>query len=397
MRPVPSPREGMAFAEPDLLWNAVSEAIAPVAHLEHEWEPNKFEKKIRDYFKKAVKAVEFGRKPWDVLVNDYADAVFSNIFNAVGEREWLHQVDFLLVLDAAIKEGFPARLLSAVPQEVFERTVLGAHDRAFEEQRYLPILWEVVQGLVTGDKSRKKVYNAGEEGRKQAALANGASTDNVKTFVSRWVDLTIARLSKDTQGEPEWILPEATAVQLFHTLVESGGLPVAYTAEEAQGPPPRGWPFIDYAVNMAYVKYCTGAAEQEAWAAMTKKGKKKRKAAGGMNLGTEECFSVPMAHPAMVGGTTADDAGAYIFGAGAYASAFDDGTFVGEQEFLAAPATAKRRRGARLELASASESETPPLPPLGPPPPRGVDAAGARLRLRGRALALRLSGRRPAL
>lgn len=243
----------------ELLWDACTEAVAPIADLEHEWDSLKLAKKIRDYFRRGAKGLLFGRKPWDQLVNDYADAVFGSLFTSLADREWLTEADLLLVLDAAIKDTFPPHILAQVPQYLFERTVLAAHDRAFEEQRYLLILWKVCQETVPGDKSRKKVYNAGEAGRKEAVNCprGELSANVVEDFAGRWINKTIGALGKSTQGELEWTLPEQLAVQWFHTLVEAGALPLGLVRKH--GHPPRGWRFVDETVHQAYLAHSTSA------------------------------------------------------------------------------------------------------------------------------------------
>mmetsp|Transcript_73367 Transcript_73367/g.228120 ORF Transcript_73367/g.228120 Transcript_73367/m.228120 type:complete len:314 (+) Transcript_73367:31-972(+) len=242
--------------EQDLIWAAVAEALAPVRHQEAGWERGKLERRVREYFRKAARGLEYNTKSWHALIGDYADAVFASLFQALGDRPWLAQADLLLVLDAGVRDNFPPELIANVPRLDFERAVLVAHDRAFEEQRYLPVLWESIQSLVQrGGKSGKKVYDAAELGRRSAAqLGSGYGDPNeVKAFVSKWVDTTLAHLSRTTQGDPSSVLPEEVAVQLFHALLEAGALPLALAA--AHGPPPSGWPFVDYAVHTAYVAH----------------------------------------------------------------------------------------------------------------------------------------------
>ena len=129
-----------------------------VSSARKDWDRSKLTKRIRatpqrpggwcfwparrgDYFRKAGKSLDFREKfaaletilgidawvrrdqlrSWLVLVNEYADSVFSSIFQAIGDRRaslrrpasllgdarsprpWLDQVDFILVLDAGIK------------------------------------------------------------------------------------------------------------------------------------------------------------------------------------------------------------------------------------------------------------------------------------------------------
>jgi len=239
------------------LLDAVARALAPVAEQETEWDNNKLEKRVREYFRKAAKTLEFSTKSWDVLVNDYCDSVFASLFQALGNRDWLAQVDFLLVVDAGIKEFFPAHLITAVPGQTFMTTVLKAHDRAFEEQRYLPILWVVVQGHVDENSVRKKTYRAGEYGRRVASAATRPgkvpNPNEVQDYVARWVDATIKRLSRDMQGYPETALPEVRACELFRELIRAGTLPVFLVAEH--GVPSPAWPFVEQAVRMAYAAH----------------------------------------------------------------------------------------------------------------------------------------------
>jgi hypothetical protein len=223
-------------------------------------ETNRLEKRIRDAFKRAAKGLQYRAKPWTDLVNDYADSVLSSIFSGLGEsRPWLCRVDFVLALDAGIKEFFPPCVLRGLPQEEFERTVLAAHDRAYEEQRYFPILWNSVCPPVVEERSRKKVCKAAEFGRTAAMEAMRKGSFQVKEFVSRWIDLAIMDLSRVTQGCCEDVLPEPSAVQLFNHMILLGALPLALTAEF--GTPPRPWPFVEFSVHQAFTAH-SGAQGQ---------------------------------------------------------------------------------------------------------------------------------------
>jgi len=241
----------------DLLWNAIAEAVIPIASREHKWNSNKLEKKIRDFFRKGIKGLEFEKKPWHQLVNDYADSVFSMLFTSLGDRDWLLEADFLLVLDAGIKETFPSKIIAQVPQQLFEGMVLAAHDRAIEEQRYLPKLWDACQVLIHGEKTRKKVFTAIDLARKEAASCpHGAKmgSNEADDFTGRWIDRTMAALSQSSEGEPEWLLPENTALQLFRSVIEAGALPLGLG--QLTGTPSTSLPFVDKMVHQAYLVHC---------------------------------------------------------------------------------------------------------------------------------------------
>ncbi|CAE7264818.1 SLC12A7 [Symbiodinium sp. KB8] len=219
------------------LADAVTEAIEPVQHLEKEWEPAKLCKRLRDYFKKAAKSLEFKDRSWMGLVNDFADSAFSSIFQAIGDRRWLDRVDFVFVLDAGIKEFFPRHVLEDVPQKDLERLVLAAHDRAFEEQRYLPKLWDFLDSMGLSGKTRKKAYDSIDEGRKVALkyMRDPSAPDEVKAFVSRWVDSTVKHLHRFTQGEPESVLDESQAAHVFERLLKAIGRFTAQSPTDTEG------------------------------------------------------------------------------------------------------------------------------------------------------------------
>jgi len=259
----------------DLLWSAVREAIGPVVAFETEMDTSRLEKRIRDAFKRGAKGLVYSAKPWTVLVNDYADSVFSSIFSGLGEsRPWLCRVDFVLALDAGIKEFFPPCVLCELHQQEFERTVLAAHDRAFEEQRYFPLLWNTVCPPIVQETSRKKVCKAAEFGRTTAMQAMRNGPVQMKEFVSRWIDLTIMQLSKVSQGFCEDVLREPSAVELFNNMIVQGALPLSLTSE--YGLPPDHWPFVEFSVHQAYVAHSCAEGR-----ACPRNGERKARAARG--------------------------------------------------------------------------------------------------------------------
>mmetsp|Transcript_47749 Transcript_47749/g.92329 ORF Transcript_47749/g.92329 Transcript_47749/m.92329 type:complete len:326 (+) Transcript_47749:51-1028(+) len=236
----------------DLIWKEVSNALAFVRNSEPEW--LRLERKIVQYFRRAYRSLSFHDGTCQDLINEYADAVWNLLFQVLSDREWLSKVDFVFAIDAAVKESFPQNVLAQLPQEHFERVVLAAHDRAFEEARFLPKCWELVNRLVPRvGKSGRKVYDALAYGRKVAGLMNLHDDDPnlVKEFVSKWADQAIRHLFQ--HSDPSSFLPEETAVQLFHALIEAGTLPVAIVT--LHGQPPVPWPFIDYAVQAAYMAH----------------------------------------------------------------------------------------------------------------------------------------------
>ncbi|CAJ1390126.1 unnamed protein product [Effrenium voratum] len=227
----------------DQLSAAVTQALEPIIALETEWDQAKLEKRIKQYLRNAAKNLDFQTKPWHELIEEFADQVFSSIFQALKERSWLPQVDFLMVIDAAVKELFPPYLLQSVPQQLFEQQVLHAHDRAFEEQRFAPMLWDVLFDKVEDKVVKNKIYNAFEAGRKEAAMVSSEG-DPVEEFIKAWVACSLREL----QGSvPEEALPRELCRNLFHELYEAGALPLPLTQEG--GTPPDGILHVDQAIE----------------------------------------------------------------------------------------------------------------------------------------------------
>jgi len=238
----------------DLLWNAVSEALAPILEQEQQLEPNKLEKRVREYFKKGAKSLSFRSKPWDELVNEYADNIFSSLFCGLGDRPWLCDADFLLAVDAGVKEFFPAELFDRVPQSKFENVVLIASDRAFDEQRYNQLRWEVLQQEVKGKATQKKVGNAMDAARVEACQLG---LQDPMSFTEAWVGITVEALCKTTQNEPQHILPQDLCQSLFEAMIEAGALPMTLTKD---GLPEDVWETLAVSVAEAYAPII-GAAE----------------------------------------------------------------------------------------------------------------------------------------
>lgn len=241
----------------EALWEAVADALRPVVHLETEWQASKLEKRICDYIRKSTKGLDFHGQPWYDSILDCAMCFYGSIFQALGDRAWMDQVDFVFALDLCITENFPASVFAGVDRDVIERAILAHHDEAFEEQRYLPRLWVLIDRYVDGW-ARKRAYEAASAGRKLAIRRSRGEdgAQGVKQFVSRWIDATVQHMSRTTQGAPGDVLPQDVAPRFFRSLLdEAHAMPLYIHAR--YGSPPKDWPFISYAVRVAYCAYDT--------------------------------------------------------------------------------------------------------------------------------------------
>merc|ERR1712232_117650 len=95
------------------------------------------------------------------------------------------------------KDLIPPEILAFVQKHDFEAAVLAAHDRAFEEQRFYAILWDVLQAK-NDNKLKKNLYKAIEQARTEALgvvkQAGVDGDDALVLFANRWVSGTITRM-----------------------------------------------------------------------------------------------------------------------------------------------------------------------------------------------------------
>lgn len=221
----------------DEIYTAVKLALAAAAASEGEEEIRKMRGKMVKYARDAALGLEHANGPPDALIHEYADNFFGKIFQGLGERQWLSQVDLLLVLAATVKELLPADVIAQEEPDEVDVIIFKAHDRALDEQRCLPALWERVQQMVQGPKTRSKVYKACEAGRKAAVSQEDVC--GAEDFAKLWISGSILRLRAESQGYPETVLAPDVAVPFFELLFEAGTLPEARLSES--GPPDDGW------------------------------------------------------------------------------------------------------------------------------------------------------------
>lgn len=244
----------MANVYQDELLERAMEALEPAAQQEN-WNLAKLAKKVRDYFRRAGQSVSTSTS-LEAMVNELADYSWCAVHQALGDRPWVHKVDLVFVLDAAIKEQCPIEMLQQVPKAVYEEMVLAAHDRAFEEQRCYNTICNLVTSLVARV-SVKKVSDAVDAGRRAALSALRQPIedpkDKAKEFVGKWIQSSVDHLSRSSQGRPGQLLPLEMALYLFDQLLQEDALPLALTAE--CGKPPPKWPFIQLQVRCAYAHH----------------------------------------------------------------------------------------------------------------------------------------------
>lgn len=233
---------------------AVRKALSPIVKLETQWNAGKLESRVRSYVTNAGNSLEDQiDQPWQELLLEFASSIFASVFQALSDRPWLNQVDFIPVLTVGFKEVFPPSVLAGVEAHELDRAMRCANDQAYEEQRYCIILYEIIQsGLKKQNKSQKnKVYSAFEQGRKNATDMDISESKNpIEEFASNWINCSIQCLRTECNGKHASVLSSDDAILLFNSLIENGTFPINLIF--ATGPLPSSWPIVSSAVQAAY-------------------------------------------------------------------------------------------------------------------------------------------------
>jgi len=233
-------KEQHAWEEPcgqGCLYEAAELFTAQVAEMETELEQSKLEKQLRQSYIKAAKNITFRNKTLEHLINEYADNVAHSVFGGLGTREWLKNDQdkhtMVLLLDAGIKDIFPGGLFKDVEQNYFEGLVMAAYQRSFDQQRFWPVLSEVVADQVQGPKTKKKVYNAIEAGRKFAIAAGEASAED---FVTLWCTKTVEQLASVCNHGPQELIEPERLSSVFLAMLSAEVLPPCANVSSGQRP-----------------------------------------------------------------------------------------------------------------------------------------------------------------
>jgi len=260
----------------DVIDMAAGTVLSGVAHLETNWDCDKLRWKVASYFRNAAKEIVINGTV-EKVVDDFADCAFCRLMSAISDRVWLCQVDFTLLLDAAVKATLPVDYLNSVPVSSLEDAIVKAHDRAFEEARATPVIWDAIEGRVDGKKAANKVYNAFEVGRGLALkavkqfdaplnvedlqAASMPTMEKIDRFCRSWINSTINEIAKACKGDPAGILEKDVAELIFSTLLTTDILPQwlarNLVAESETFAPPH--PFLDQYLQDAYQAHQTSA------------------------------------------------------------------------------------------------------------------------------------------
>lgn len=229
-------------------------------------------------------------EPLDAIIRQVCRNFFAEVCGFYYERKWLSNAHFQFAIDSAIKELVPASVLRGVGVGVeaptLDALIYESHDIAFEEQRFLPSMWEIVRPLVNGPKVKKKVYKAMEQGRYHAltgSVHEGFGIVKAESFLVAWVSACLKQLAEDARGDPEALIDRAKLLEIFNCLLSvpdkygfSSALPSAWSIEV--GIPDGGWTTVLQTIIQDAYELCPRPQEYEQPGAKGAKGAK-----GGMD------------------------------------------------------------------------------------------------------------------
>jgi hypothetical protein len=238
MQPRTDPKE-------EALTAALTAAIQPIAHLEKEWDSQKFQKKMTEYMSKAAKIND--KAPIDDILESFCTKFYESYWRALGDRySYVEKIDFSDAMVAGVKYYFEPHVWQNVPDEALTQGVLKAHLAAFDNCRWYSWGYQVCKTVIPGKTTQKTVSNAVDTARAELIklMATGEGPMDIDTFMDMWIKRVVPRVSTND-------LSAQVAVRLFNELVqEGGGLP--HVLQLVAGKPPPNWPVVESSVSQAY-------------------------------------------------------------------------------------------------------------------------------------------------
>eukprot|EP00933_Yihiella_yeosuensis_P015154 TRINITY_DN13316_c0_g1_i1.p1 TRINITY_DN13316_c0_g1~~TRINITY_DN13316_c0_g1_i1.p1 ORF type:complete len:711 (-),score=152.64 TRINITY_DN13316_c0_g1_i1:97-2229(-) len=248
---------GTPVREPtnDMIYTAVKVALGAVDVDKHET-PNevvKLRAKITKYARDAGQGLDFSQYGYkgptvQQHIKEIVENFFGNLCNNYSDRPWLGATDFMLVLEAAVREIMDESKLNSLEPDELESVIFDSHDIALEVNRFQPFVYDIVRPLIDGVKTKKKVSKAVEDGRKHATTEPdiGSGFERAENFIRTWLFKFMELLSEEAGGDPEDICELPKYLEVFSALFNhqsseglSSALPARWAAEA--GIPENGW------------------------------------------------------------------------------------------------------------------------------------------------------------
>jgi hypothetical protein len=240
------PKEDWEIEE-EMMFVQIEDVIKSVAHLETEWDPDEFNKKIGGWLRKSGKAAVGSN--WQLLVDTFVEKFYTLIGTTCYDRKWLEIADWALPVASAVKAyGMePHQAASAQPDEYFgyvsQRCGMGQ-----DQCRYDANAHDIVKSVIPNKVAQKKVRDAVDTAREAVVKQ---MQPNPEAFITAWVQEATQLLAKESfRNNPTASMVKGDAERLYEELVQNCGVPM--WLEAISGKLPRGNTAVKEAVALAY-------------------------------------------------------------------------------------------------------------------------------------------------
>jgi hypothetical protein len=246
------------------LQEALMEALAPVAHMDSQWDIDEMVKRVHSYFTKAAKKYETDERAAgrgtavqaQALIEEFVSTALGAVGAACYEKVWFTEADFSGALMVTAMYTFRGgKLFCRTLGPVLKRYVDDGVFRYREEERIQKAMWDAVSisGLAEGyqKKAAKHLQLAYDEAHMSAPYGStSASTPEmglVQDFVKCWMTEFVSRswdvLENGVVGGKDEQFAFMTTLFQYLTDPDRSCLPHDLTAQ-LEAPPPESWGFI---------------------------------------------------------------------------------------------------------------------------------------------------------
>jgi hypothetical protein len=280
----------------ETMYNQVSMAAQPVAHLEAEWTADTITNRIVKFMYKAASGSDLVQMPWHEMVSQLVQRAMHGFSVSCDKAAWFFAIDlsqafFTAAMDLLVGTG----KVNEIPaNEAVRHVVLMEYEDKLDRILLDRAMWETTESIFSDEKARTKVYNALSKAYPRALdqILNVIVTEDdpnirltpeqqlkrVEEFLWHWIDDSMCRAWVSIEGA-ESVLTNENVGQLFQTLIAPFGVEDPYTcmpqAVTGQiGRPPPDWVFVETAVTRLFGQW-TGGGDG------FRPAKKRRKTGGG--------------------------------------------------------------------------------------------------------------------
>jgi len=246
------------------LQEALMEALAPVAHMDSQWDIDEMVKRVHSYFTKAAKKYETEERASQrgtavqaqALIEEFVSTALGAVGAACYEKVWFQEADFSGALMVTAMYTFRGgKLFCRTLGPVLKRYVDDGVFRYREEERIQKAMWDAVSisGLAEGyqKKAAKHLQVAYDDAHMSAPYGSTAASspemglvqDFVKCWMSEFVGKAWDVLENGVTGGKDEQFAFLTTLFQYLTDPDRSCLPHDLTAQ-LESPPPESWGFI---------------------------------------------------------------------------------------------------------------------------------------------------------